>query len=122
MRLILIVEDDRDTNAAIQDVLESESYSCIAAFDGNDGFRLLVERRPDLVLLDLELPGMNGEEFLRLKEEVGAVAQTPVVVITGLSHVPKLDRVVAVLPKPFTLEALLALTRKHAPIEEAQTI
>jgi DNA-binding response OmpR family regulator len=122
VRLILIVEDDRDTNAAIQDVLESEAYACIPAFDGNDGFRLLVEDEPDLVLLDLELPGLSGEEFLKLKEEVSAVAEIPVVVITGFSHVPKLDRVVAMLPKPFTLEALLALARKHAPIDEAQTV
>ena len=122
MRLILIVEDDRDTNAAIQDVLESESYSCIAAFDGNEGFRLLVEHQPDLVLLDLELPGLHGEEFLKLKKEVSAVAEIPVVVITGLSRVPKLDRVVAMLPKPFTVEALLELARKHAPIGEAETV
>ena len=122
MRLILIVEDDRDTNAAIQDVLEGESYSCIAALDGNEGFRLLVEREPDLVLLDLELPGLHGEEFLKLKEEVSAVAEIPVVVITGLSHVPKLYRVVAMLPKPFTVEALLELARKYAPIGEAETV
>ena len=122
VRLILIVEDDRDTNAAIQDVLESESYSCIAAFDGDRGFQLLVEHEPDLVLLDLELPGLRGEEFLKFKEEVSAVTQIPVVVITGLSHVPRLDNIVAVLHKPFTLEALLALAKRYAPIDQAQTV
>jgi two-component system, OmpR family, response regulator MprA len=113
--LILIVDDDRDLNAAIQDALSEEGYSCIAALDGDDGFCGLVEHEPDLVLLDFNLSGMTCPEFLENKAEVTSVAEIPVIVMTGLSCVPKLDRVVAVLEKPFDVDELLALVRKLAP-------
>ncbi len=121
MSLILIVEDDADINVAIQDVLGDEGYDCKSAFNGHDGFRLLIEDEPDLVLLDLDLPGMTGSEFLQHKEAVSAVAAIPVIVITGLMRVPRLDGVVAVLGKPFTLDALVDLTRKCASAEESET-
>lgn len=115
MPLILIVDDDSDLNAAIQDALSEEGYSCIAASDGDDGFCSLVEHEPDLVLLDFHLGGMTCTEFLENKAEVTSVAEVPVIVITGLSWVPKLDKVVAVLQKPFDVDALLELVRKLAP-------
>lgn len=115
MQLILIVEDDRDTNLAIQDVLESEGFSCVPALDGEDGFRRLVEDHPALVLLDLDLPGLTGEEFLRRKARLAEAADIPVVVITGVSNVPKLDRIVEILRKPFSLEALLTLAKRYLP-------
>ncbi len=121
MSVILIVEDDADINVAIQDVLGDEGYACKSALNGDDGFRRLIEDAPHLVLLDLDLPGMTGTEFLQHKEAVSTVAAIPVIVITGLMRVPRLDGAVAVLHKPFTLEALVDLTRKFAPAEESET-
>jgi DNA-binding response OmpR family regulator len=121
LSVILIVEDEPDINVAVQDILGDEGYHCKSALNGDDGFRLLIEDEPALVLLDLDLPGMTGTEFLQHKEAVSAVAAIPVIVITGLMRVPRLDGVVAVLHKPFTLEALVDLTRKFAPAEESET-
>jgi DNA-binding response OmpR family regulator len=121
LSLILIVEDDADINVAIQDVLGDEGYHCKWALNGDDGFRLLIEDEPALVLLDLDLPGMRGTEFLEHKDAVKPVSGIPVIVITGLMRVPKLDKVVAVLRKPFTLEALLELVRKFVPAGESET-
>jgi DNA-binding response OmpR family regulator len=121
LSVILVVEDDADINVAIQDVLGDEGYHCKSALNGDDGFRLLIEDEPALVLLDLDLPGMRGTEFLEHKEAVKAVSGIPVIVITGLMRVPKLDKVVAVLRKPFTLEALLELVRTFVSAGESET-
>ena len=121
MPIILVVEDDADINVAIQEVLRDEGYKCTAALNGDEGFRLLVEEEPDLVLLDLALPYMTGIEFLAHKRAVRAVAEIPVIVMTGLSHVPKLDKIVAVLRKPFDLEAMVELVRQFAPASRWET-
>lgn len=115
MPIILVVEDDADINVAIQEVLLDEGYTCVAALNGEEGFRLLIEEEPDLVLLDLALPRMTGNEFLAHKAAVSAVAEIPVIVVTGLTSLPKLDKVVAVLRKPFDLEAMVDLVRQFAP-------
>ena len=121
MPLILVIEDDADINVAIQEVLREEGYSCAAALNGNEGFRLLVEEEPDLVLLDLALPGMTGVEFLAHKAAVSAIAEIPVIVMSGFSRVPELDKVVAVLRKPFDLVALVELVGQFAPVEQTET-
>jgi CheY-like chemotaxis protein len=119
LRVILIVEDDTDTNVVIQEVLASEGYSCLAATNGTEGFRLLVEHKPDLVLLDIQLPDIGGIEFLELKEQVSGIADIPVIAMTGLMSVPRIDHVLGMLRKPFALEALLDLVRRIAPTELA---
>jgi CheY-like chemotaxis protein len=115
VRVLLVVEDDRDSNEATAEVLREEGYSCLSAFDGERGLELLLERAPDLVLLDLRLPGLSGEELLVRKAGVPAVAAIPVVVITAVTPAPALDNVVAMLLKPFTTEDLIEVVRKHAP-------
>ena len=115
MPVILVIEDDADINVAIQEVLRDEGYDCVAALNGDEGFRLLVEEEPDLVLLDLALPRMTGIEFLANKDAVRTVAEIPVIVMTGLTGLPKLDRIIAVLRKPFDLEVMVDLVRQFAP-------
>jgi len=119
LRVILIVEDDTDTNVVIQEVLAAEGYSCLAATNGTEGFRLLVEHEPDLVLLDIQLPDIGGIEFLELKEQVSGIADIPVIAMTGLMSVPRIDNVLGMLRKPFALEVLLDLVRRIAPTELA---
>ncbi len=79
---VLIVEDEADINRLLARILEGEGYRVLQAFSGTEA-RLLMEREtPDLILLDLMLPGMSGEEFLRgLREELGSEA--PVIVISA---------------------------------------
>jgi CheY-like chemotaxis protein len=107
MCVVLVIEDDRETNEAIVAALAGEQYDCVAAYDGLEGLEKLVTDRPDVVLLDLELPGIEGTELLHRKAELPPVAETPVIVITALSNPPFLDGTVATLRKPFSLEELL---------------
>ncbi|MFL5372303.1 MAG: response regulator transcription factor, partial [Myxococcales bacterium] len=93
---------------AIASALAAESYDCVAAYDGLQGLDELVAQRPDVVLLDLELPGIQGSELLLRKARLAPVARTPVIIITGLSNPPILDGTVGMLRKPFALEELLS--------------
>jgi DNA-binding response OmpR family regulator len=116
MQVVLVIEDDLDTNEAIVGVLTAEGYSCLVAYDGDEGMRLLQKHQPALVVLDLQLPGLPGVEFLVRKSGIPALAEIPVVVVTGLSNVPKLDKVVAMLRKPFTIDDILDIVWKFAPL------
>ena len=64
MSTILIVEDDVNINEMLKVALQKEGYSCIQAFSGTEGRLVLSQEEPDLVLLDLMLPGMSGETLL----------------------------------------------------------
>lgn len=78
---ILIVEDDTYINALLKEALEKEGYFCEQAFSGTEA-RMLLQMNPyQLVLLDLMLPGIGGEQVL---EEIRQSGDIPVIVQTGL--------------------------------------
>ena len=63
---ILVIDDEVDILDLLEMILELEGYCVITAGDGNQGLQLAETHRPDLILLDLMMPGMNGEEVLSL--------------------------------------------------------
>lgn len=80
MNEILIVEDDIDINALLKEALQKEGYGCTQAFSGTEARLLLTMNRYALVLLDLMLPGISGEDVL---QEIRRQGQTPVIVLTA---------------------------------------
>lgn len=107
---ILIIEDDTDINNMTADALKKEGYGCTQAFSGTEGL-LYIEKEPySLVILDLMLPGMNGEELLPQIKEKQAV---PVIVVSAKDS---LDSKVELLTsgaedymtKPFEIQELIA--------------
>ena len=78
---ILVVDDDEGVRDAIAMTLEYEGYECLFARSGQEGLDLIASESPDLVLLDIKMPGMDGLEVLRRMRERGDVA--PVIVISG---------------------------------------
>lgn len=62
---ILVIDDDPDIQASVKKVLESKSYQVIAALDGDEGLRKVVDERPDLIVLDVIMPGKTGFEVCR---------------------------------------------------------
>ena len=59
---ILVIDDDPDLQVSVKKVLESKSYEVISALDGDEGLRKVVEERPDLIILDVIMPGKHGFE------------------------------------------------------------
>lgn len=62
---ILVVDDDPDLQASVRKVLESKSYQIISAYDGEEGLQKVVEERPDLIILDVIMPGKHGFDVCR---------------------------------------------------------
>jgi len=110
---ILIVDDDRDIRSLLADYLEANGYRALAAADGNAMWKILDETRPDLIVLDLNLPGDDG---LTLCRKLRAHSTMPVIMLTARSE--PLDRILGLemgaddyLPKPFEPRELLARLR-----------
>jgi two-component system cell cycle response regulator DivK len=83
MSLILIVEDNEKNLKLVRDVLQVKGYATIEAGTGEDGVQLARERRPDLILMDIQLPGINGIEALKILRSDPATASIPAVAVTA---------------------------------------
>ena len=123
MSVILIVEDNEKNLKLVRDVLQVKGYDTVEAGTAEEGIQLALQRRPDLVLMDIQLPGMNGIEALKVLRADPATEQIPVVAITA--SVMQQDRQQIIdsgfdgfIEKPFNLRDFLSavqaalLTRK----------
>jgi signal transduction histidine kinase len=82
-RRILLIEDDADLSEALGEILEESGHDVIRAIDGDDGLRKMRESRPDVVVLDLMMPHVDGWQFRIAQRRDPALATTPVVVISA---------------------------------------
>jgi two-component system, cell cycle response regulator DivK len=83
MSLILIIEDNEKNMKLVRDVLQVKGYETLEAGTAEDGIRLALERTPDLVLMDIQLPGMNGIDALAVLRGNPATVRIPVVAVTA---------------------------------------
>ena len=114
MSRILIIEDEAPMRTALADVLEGEGYRAFAAADGEIGLRKAVDEKPDLILLDVMMPKLDGFAVCAELRRLGHV--TPVLMLTAKGQIE--DRVNGLdagaddyLVKPFRTEELLARVR-----------
>jgi DNA-binding response OmpR family regulator len=108
---VLLIEDDPSIVAGLELNLSLEGYEVLTAADGESGYQLAVDRAPDLILLDIMLPGTNGLEVLRRLREVDA--DVPVLILTARGE--EADKVLGLtlgaddyISKPFNLGELRA--------------
>jgi DNA-binding response OmpR family regulator len=116
MKKILIVEDDAAIVLGLESALQDDGYETHIARTGPEGYRLAKERQPDLLVLDLMLPGMSGLEICKRLRDEGV--KTPVIMLT--SKAEEDDKVLGLelgaddyVTKPFSLRELLARVRAH---------
>ena len=83
MTLILIVEDNDKNLKLVRDVLQVKGYETIEAGSAEDGIELARSRKPDLVLMDIQLPGMNGIDALKVLRDDASTAHIPVIAVTA---------------------------------------
>jgi DNA-binding response OmpR family regulator len=114
MTRLLVVEDDPSILRGLADNLKFESYDVLTAADGESAYRLIHERKPDLVVLDLMLPNMSGYDVCRKVRSEGVT--TPIVMLTARGE--EWDRVLGLdlgaddyITKPFSVRELLARIR-----------
>jgi len=83
MSVVLIVEDNERNLKLVRDVLQVKGYTTLEAVTGEEGVRLASEHKPDLVLMDIQLPGISGIEALRLLRANPETAAIPVIAVTA---------------------------------------
>jgi DNA-binding NtrC family response regulator len=113
---VLIVDDEEGFRDGVSDLLGLEGYTVAIARDAVEAVRLLPEFRPDVILLDLRMPLLDGEGFLR--GMAGMSVSVPVVLISAredLASVAGRTGAAAFLPKPFEAPQLLSLLEKVLP-------
>ena len=88
---VLVVDDDVDTREMVEQLLTAASYSVVTASDGREALELLETIRPVLILLDVQMPVMEGAEFRQQQRRDPALLRIPTVVISGAASEPVLD-------------------------------
>jgi CheY-like chemotaxis protein len=83
---ILVIEDSRFMRILMERTLTKAGYKAMGAGDGNEGLRLAKEVHPDLILLDMMLPGLDGTTVLRELKQAADTQAIPVIVLSGLSQ------------------------------------
>ena len=83
MSTILIVEDNEKNMKLVRDVLQHKGYATLEAATGREGVRLALEKRPDLILMDIQLPDIDGIQALAEIRAVAALDATPVVAVSA---------------------------------------
>lgn len=117
---ILVVEDTEDNRQIIRDLLTRFDYELIEAADGAEGVALAESRRPDLILMDIQLPVLDGYEATRRIRALPGLAQVPIIAVTSyaLSGDEAKTREAGCngyVAKPFSPRQLLAKVREFLP-------
>lgn len=108
---IMVVDDDTELNDTIREMLEMDDHQVIQAFDGDGGYFTAVSEPPDLLLIDINLPKLNGMDLCRMLKAHPKTRDIPIVIVTGNATRPVVEsgRQIGVrefLVKPFTYDAL----------------
>ena len=117
MSTILIVEDNEKNMKLVRDILRHKQYTTLEAVNGLDGVRIARESRPDLVLMDIQLPDIDGIEALRRIREEASLDRVPVIAVSASVMPDDQQKIVtsgfdAFVIKPINLKQFLATVRR----------
>lgn len=117
---ILVIEDNEDNITLIDYLLRAHGHTPLLAYDGSEGVRLAVEHCPQLVLLDIRMPGMNGYEVAEALKAKPELAGTRVVAVTASVMIGERRQIAAAgfdgyIEKPIDPEAFIAEVERWLP-------
>ena len=118
-KCILIVDDDRLCTELAKRTIQGKGYEVITAQDGEEALEALKKRIPDLILLDVQMPKMDGYTFIIEKVNNPAFTNIPVIVLSSLEKTAPLFKrhgVKAYLIKPLNIPDLLEKLQEYAPL------
>jgi CheY-like chemotaxis protein len=112
---ILVIEDNRDSRDILSKLLRMSGYDVISASDGAAGFDAALEQLPDLIITDINMPRMDGLEFVKRIRTREAIGRTPILVVTAFGSNIARDAVNAgadaSVEKPFDFDKFLVLVK-----------
>lgn len=107
---ILVVDDSRLVTVMLKDGLQNQGYEVVTALNGKEGLRKITEDSPDLIILDVQMPGMTGYEFMHELRKMGGHPLIPVLMLTAdeatQEHLPE-EGVRGYLQKPVDISRLV---------------
>lgn len=110
---VLVIDDDLPLRGMLAAALRQHGFQVLLAGDGGEGHRALKLHKPDVILLDLAMPEVNGWDFLQRLQETGQLGKIPIIVVSAHLRVDPQAvlqmGVSAILPKPFNLAELIDL-------------
>ena len=118
MKKILIVDDEQDIVESLKFVLETSGYTCYTAFNGEDGLKLAKELVPDLIILDVMMPKINGYKISRLLKYDAKYKNIPILMVTARSQ--EEDKLIGeetgadeYITKPFELDEVVKKVEQY---------
>ena len=118
MKKILIVDDEQDIVDSLKFVLEAEGYECFTALNGEDGLKAAKEVMPDLIILDIMMPKMNGYKISRLLKFDSKYKDIPIIMLTARSQ--EEDKLIGeetganeYITKPFDLDFVIEKVNEY---------
>ena len=119
-RTVLVVDDHEDKRRILRDLLRSAGYDIVEATTGEDGVAAARARTPDLILMDIQLPGIDGYEATRRIKADEALRRIPLIVVTSYALSSDDAKAIAAgadayVAKPFSPRAMLAKIREYLP-------
>lgn len=115
---ILIIDDEHDIVETIQFMLEAQGYRCLTAFDGEEGLKAAKNSNPDLIILDVMMPKMNGYKISRLLKYDNAYKDIPILMLTARSQDE--DKAIGeetgadeYITKPFEMDYILKKVKEY---------
>jgi DNA-binding response OmpR family regulator len=110
---ILVIDDDHDMLDMVQDALEIEGYSVIVSDNGEEALERVQQDHPDLVLLDIKMPGLDGYQVL---QKIRATSSVPVIMLTAIQEPHSVSHSLDLgaddyVKKPFSIQELMAHIR-----------
>ena len=110
---VLIIDDDVQLVELLMTFLTMNEFEVLCAYDGRKGIELAKANRPDLIICDYEMPGLNGLTVLGILRQVMALKQTPIILMTGHEVPPykELFQPLTYVPKPIRGSQLVAIVQ-----------
>jgi two-component system, cell cycle response regulator DivK len=117
MSLVLIVEDNEKNMKLARDILKAKGYETVEAVTGEEGVKLAKEKKPDLVLMDIQLPGINGIEAFKQLRADAKTARIPVIALTASVTPTDRSQITAAgfdafISKPISLKEFVATVKR----------
>ncbi|HTL39394.1 MAG TPA: response regulator [Methylomirabilota bacterium] len=114
---ILIVEDDPSISELIKTILDDQGFTTYTCLDGKGVLKMAKELMPNVILLDLQIPGVTGENVTRLIKNNRETAHIPVIIISAQNNLAATVRKIRAddsIGKPFDLDHLVGIVNKYA--------